>query len=1056
MPQPHEWEDPQIVGRNRRPMHVPLGAYPDAQSALQGDRKASPFVRLLNGQWKFQLVPSVEAVPQGFFAAEYEDTAWTTIPVPGNWQLPAIPLPGFKDNPIYANVHYTFEPDPPFVPRENPTGCYRTTFTLDPAWEGRDLFLCFEAVDSNCRVWINGQDAGYSQDSRLPAEFDITTFAHPGENSLAVQVMRYCDGSYLECQDFWRMSGIQRDVILYSKPRVRLEDFSVRTTLDDRYQDARLWVEARITRHPQMTAYTVEAALFDAEGQPVVQGTAPVEGISTWPRKPVIQTACALIDQPVAKPHLWTAETPYLYHLVLTLKDPQGQPVDFESCRVGFRQVEINNGVLQVNGRRLVLRGVDRHEHHPVRGRALTEADMRQEIILMKQLNFNAVRTSHYPDHPFWYDLCDEYGIYIIDEANIETHGLGGELSNNPAWAHAYLERAARMVMRDKNHPCIVLWSLGNESGCGPHHAAMANWIRAYDPTRFIHYESGLPGPEVSDVFSCMYPNLDAMRILLADSHEKRPVMMCEYAYAKGNSTGNFFKFWDMVDTYPRFQGGCIWDWNDKALLHTTLSGQPYYAYGGDFGPDFDYQRFYQDSEDPQMCCNGIVGPDLTPHPGAYEVKKVQAPLALSARNKQEILAGKFTLWNKYLCLSLEHLAIHWELLEDGLPIQRGECPPQDLPAGEKAILQVPFTQPAALTPGAAYHLNVHFTLREAAPWAPSGHEIYWEQFPLAFPVPAPVSRPLESLPALTATETAQALTLCGAGFTLAFDKPTGTVTSFQAQNTELIHTGPLENYYRAPTDVDLLMGNPPARIHQWRAAGLDRLERRVECFTWSQVSAQCIEIRVLSQIRAPGNAVGIASELFYRVFGSGEIVLENTVLAPESLPHLPRVGLELVLPTGFERLTWLGRGPHENYADRKKGASVGRYTASVDEQFTPYVYTSESGGKEDVRWLALTNASGAGLLVAGLEPFHMDTLHYTIRDLAQAHHPYALTRQDETILHLDCCHMGVGGDDGWMSSVHPEFLVRPGKYHYAFRLIPLAPQADPATLARSPIQGIF
>ncbi len=1050
----HYWQDPQVVGRNRRAAHAPLGAYPDRSSALAGERNVSPFVRLLNGSWKFHLSPSLRDVPGDFFLESFDDSSWTAIPVPSNWQLPAVPLPGFKDNPIYINTHYAFDPQPPFVPEENPTGCYRTKFPLDPAWSGRAVFLLFEGVDSNCTVWVNGQEVGYSQDSRLPAEFDITPYLHEGENTLAVMVMRYCDGSYLECQDMWRMSGIQRDVVLYSKPQVRIEDFTVRTLFGDDYQDASLQVDVQITRCPEMTRYTVEATLYDADGNRVSPSpvTAVVSGRSGWTMQTKMKTATAHIEQTICQPLKWTAGTPNLYRLVLALTDAEGNAVDFESCRVGFRQVEIKDGLLLVNGKRLVMRGVDRHEHHPERGRALTVEDMRREIALMKQLNFNTVRTSHYPDHPAWYDLCDEYGIYIIDEANIETHGLEGELSHNPMWAHAYFERGTRMVQRDKNHPCVILWSLGNESGVGPNHAAMANWIRAYDPTRFIHYESGAPGAEVSDVFSCMYPNLEWLRRVLADPQEKRPVMMCEYAYAKGNSTGNFFKFWDMIDQYPRFQGGCIWDWNDKALLHTAPNGARYYAYGGDFGPDFDYKSHIGDNEDPQMCCNGIVGPDLVPHPGAYEVKKVQAPLALTA-SAQDALAGTFTLWNKHHTLSLGHLAIRWELLEDGSVVQNGSLAPVDLPAGEKAALHVPFIAPV-LTPGAEYHLNVHFVLEKATSWAAAGHEVYWEQFDLLFPVPATPPAPIASLPALRLKESSTGATITGQNFEIEFDERLGTMARFSANGVELLQRGPLENFYRAPTDIDLLMGNPPANIHKWRAAGIDRLQRTVQSVQVFRASAEEIEMRVKATLSGAEQAGRIDSQLTYRVLGNGEIIIETTVAIDKRLPFVPRVGLELALPPGFETLSWFGRGPHENYVDRKRGAAVGRYTSRVDDQFTPYVYPSESGGKEDVRWLCLTNASGAGLLVVGRNLLHIDALHYTIRDLEQAAHPYELTRRAETILHLDGWHMGVGGDDGWWAPVHPEFLIQPGIYTYTLALRPLLATEDPAQLARHVFPG--
>jgi beta-galactosidase len=1058
----NDWEDPRVFERNRRTAHVPLAAYADAASALTCDRTASSYVASLNGEWRFHLAPRPAQVPPGFFEDDFNASGWDAITVPGNWQLQ-----GFDDIPIYTNVVYPFPANPPHPPTDNPTGCYRRTFRIDPTWVGRDVFLLFESVDSAFYVWVNGQEVGYSQDSRLPAEFDITPYLRTGDNLLAVQVMRYSDGSYLEDQDMWLLSGIQRDVTLYAKPVVRIEDFQVQTIFDDHYVNAKLHIKTRITRNPHMAAYTVEVALHDETGQPIwpapMIGAVNAETSFTFP--PSHQAAYAMSSALVAAPHQWTAETPYLYRMVITLRDPTGQAVDFESCRVGFRQIKIKDGLIQLNGRRLVLRGVDRHEHHPERGRALTVEDMRRDIVLMKQLNFNAVRTSHYPDDPRWYDLCDEYGLYIIDEANIETHGVEGELSNDPAWQGAYMARGTRMALRDKNHPCILFWALGNESGCGPHHAALAAWLRAYDPTRLIHYEGGRPGPEVSDVISVMYPQLDWIRGVLADPHEHRPVIMCEYAYAKGNATGNFYKFWDLIDREPRFQGGCIWDWHDKALRHVNAQGKAYYAYGGDFGGDFNY---YQCNEDPQMCCNGIVGPDLTPHPGAWEVKKIQAPVGMYAQPPQDardplygilagqnVMTGHLAVWNKYHTLTLSHLDIVWTVEEDGRAIQSGSLPSLCLRPNARGWLDVPFTPPTSLAPGAEYFLTVRFVLNQDTPWAGRGHEVYWEQFKLPIAA-APQMINLRAMPTLRLTQTAARVTVTGEDFSAAFDAATGTLVSYHAGGQELIAAGPTENHYRAPTDVDLLMGNPPASIHQWRAAGYDRLQRRVVSFDAYQPSPQSVEVRVLDRLAAEGRDAEIDGEIVYRVYGDGEIVVENVARVDERLPYIPRVGVELRLPAGFEQVTWYGRGPHENYADRKRGAAVGLYHSTVDEQYTPYVFPQECGGREDVRWLALTNDQGAGLLIVGLDALHTDALHYTAADLATAGHSYELTHCAETIVHLDARHMGVGGDDGWMAPVHEEFKIFPGTYRFAFRLRPVSSSDDPAALARVGIAGVL
>jgi beta-galactosidase len=1040
-----DWENPLVTGRNKQPGHVPLGAYPDLELALSCDRMASPYLKLLNGLWKFHLAPCPEEVPAGYQAEDFDVSGWANITVPGNWQLQ-----DFDDIPIYTNVAYPFPPNPPFVPKENPTGCYRRTFSLDPAWQERRIYLVFESVDSAFYLWVNGQEVGYSQDSRLPAEFDVTPYVRTGLNTLAVQVMRYCDGSYLEDQDMWLLSGIQRDVILYSTPQVSIQDYVVRTELDSCYQDAILHIEAQITQLPVPSAYSVEAMLYNADGKPVFTEPVTARFNDRVFHQRGIKLGWADISLQVPYPEKWTAETPNLYRLVLILRDSLGAAIVYESCKVGFRQVEIKDGIILLNGKRLVLRGVDRHEHHPERGRALTEEDMRTEIKLMKQFNFNAVRTSHYPDHPFWYDLCDEYGIYLIDEADIETHGVWDDLSNDPLWLNAYMERATRMVLRDKNHPSILFWSLGNESGTGPHHAAMTAWIRAYDPTRLVHYESGRPGPEVSDVFSVMYPKLDMIKQVLADPNEKRPVIMCEYAYAKGNATGNFFKFWDMVDAFPRFQGGCIWDWNDKALLAVNEKGEKYWAYGGDFGGDFNY---HQPHEDPQMCCNGIVGPDLVPHPGAYEVKKVQAPLGILAT---DVLGGRFTIWNKYHSLNLSHLDIRWELIEDGMPIQSGSLLPLDIPAGAQGELLVPFRTPAVFPPGAEYHLDIHFLLADDTPWAPKGHEVAWEQFNIPYPVNLHTAIALSTMPDLVVKTEENLVTITGSDFLVVFSKIDGIMTTYQSGGRELIISGPRENYYRAPTDFDLLMGNPPASIHKWRAAGLDRLERETISFDAFPINQHMVEVLVRTRLCAPDKPHGIDSQIIYHVYGNGEIIVENKVLISDRLPYVPRVGVEMVLPHHLESLAWYGRGPHENYVDRKAGAAIGYYMSTVTEQFTPYVYPSECGGKEDTRWLSLTDRNGYGLMILGMDKLHFDALHYSIRDLEAAKHLDALHPGDDIILHIDGWHMGVGGDDGWMAQVHKEFLIYPGKYHFTFRLKPLTGQEDPSSLARGKIRGEF
>ncbi|MBN2047712.1 MAG: DUF4981 domain-containing protein [Anaerolineaceae bacterium] len=1038
----HDWENQHIIGINKRFAHVPMGAYNDIQMALNADRTASPYVKSLNGEWNFHLFSKPESVPESFTLGNFDGIQWSPITVPGNWQIQ-----GFDDPPIYTNVIYPFKVDPPFVPKENPTGCYWRSFSIPEAWSGRRTFLLFEAVDSAFYVWVNGQSVGYSQDSRLPAEFEITPFLRSGENHLAVQVMRYSDGSYLEDQDMWLLSGIQRDVILYNKPAVHIEDYFVHPQFDAAYQHATLRVDARIPRVDNMTDYTIDMMLYDAEQTPVWDHAVSARVANFTPFRAETQTAYAKAAIPVTSPHKWTAETPYLYTLVLILKDKNNQIVDIESTHVGFRSIEIKDGIALLNGKRLIVRGVDRHEFNPDRGRAVTDEDMIADIKLMKQLNFNTVRTSHYPNHPRWYDLCDEFGIYVIDETNLETHGVHGELSHNPDWALAYLERAKRMVLRDKNHPCVISWSLGNESGCGPNHAAMSAWIHYYDPTRFVQYESGSPEAHISDVLCPMYPTLDWVKQALSNPNEHRPVILCEYAYAKGNSTGNFFKFWEMVDQYPRFQGGCIWDWSDKGLTRFTDDGQKFWAYGGDFGDGFDYTPL---GEDPVMVANGIVGPDLSLHPAAFEVKKVQAPVGIFVKNDKDLLDRKITIWNKYLAIDLSHLILNWTLTEDGEVIQSGHLKPPAIAPDEKKEISIDFRQPDPLNEGAEYFLNLRFALTANTPWADAGHEVAWEQFKMPFSSPTRHTIPADTLPVLTLDENENTLNYNGRHFSIEFDRSTGLLSRYTLNGEVIIYAGPKEHFYRAPTDIDILGDHPEGNAALWHAAGLHRLERVCSRFEYGSISPGHQVVRAVALISAP-NQPGFISKVCYHIYGNGEIVVENQVKVHESLPFIPRIGMELILPKTLNHARWLGRGPFENYLDRKKGAVVGEYQFKVDEEAFPYIHPSEYGGREDTRWLALTDEeTEQGLIIIGADTFHFDALRYTTEALEAAPHPYQLQPADHVIVHIDGYHMGVGGDDGWIPrNVHPEYRLPPGQYAYTFHLRPLQKGQSPAVEGR-------
>lgn len=1022
-------------------MHAPWGAYPDAASARLADRGASPFVKSLNGPWRFYLADRPEAVPEEFFEENFDDQAWGLVAVPGNWQMQG------HDRPIYTNVAYPFPPNPPLVPEQNPTGCYRTAFEIPQDWSGRDVLVSFESVDAMFFLWVNGQPVGQSTDSRLPAEFDLTGFVRPGTNSLAVMALRYCAGTYLEDQDYWQMSGIQRDVTLYAKPRAHVRDFAIRTTFDAAYQDAGLDIRAWMSRpddsaactpsgvlvYPSFAGYRLEAMLFDAAGQavwsePLSSEVSQQSGM--YGDKPG-EAGGVHLQAHVASPHPWTAETPYLYTMVLTLRAPDGSAVDFESSRVGFRQVEIQDGILLLNGRRMEVRGVNRHEWHPVRGRALTIEDMRADLCAMKQLNFNAVRTSHYPNDSRWYDLCDEFGLYVVDEANLETHGVEALLSKDPEWAPAYLSRMTRLVQRDRNHPSVIIWSLGNESYYGPNHAAMAAWTRACDPTRPVQYESGYPGPDVSDILAPMYPKLEWARAELTRLGENRPMILCEYAYAKGNSTGNFAKFWDLVREIPRFQGGFVWDWSDKAILEKRPDGSEAWRYG-------EIECETPDTE--RMCLNGVVGPDLVPHPGAWEIKNVQAPVAAFSENEEALASGRLTVRNFHLVQDLAFLDLAWDITEDGHRRDAGTQRLPAIPAGASAEVSIPLPTPLPPAhPGTERWLNVRFLLREATRWAPANHEVAHAQFLLPSATAPAGTLPVnpEEYPPLTVSESAEKTVVAGTRFSFRFDRASGCLDSFNVSGQELLASPLTECFYRAPTDIDRGVAHT-GYAALWEKAGLPALTRTLQSFETASLSDSTFLVRTQTILHAAPGYGAIHCATSYLIHPGGELVIEQTVGAKISVPTLPRIGWRFSLPADFAQVTWYGRGPHENYPDRKSSASVGRYRSTVRDLMGPYIFPQETGARTDVRWLALADARGHGLQIAGSPVFQFSALNHSLEDLAAAKNLADLTPRPECFVHLDGWHMGLGGDTGWQKNVHPEYQIPPGRYQFSLQIRPL------------------
>jgi beta-galactosidase len=1031
----NDWENPLVFSRNTEPPHCTLMPYAAAEEAVSGDRFKSRYWLSLNGRWKFHWAIRPADRPQEFYRPELDLSAWKEIDVPGNWQLQGY------DVPIYLNSAYPFKKDPPRIPHDrNPVGSYRMEFSVPADWQGRQVFLHFDGVESAFYVWINGEMVGYSEDSRTPAEFNVTRFLRPGKNVLAAEVYRWSDGSYLECQDFWRLSGIFRNVYLFSTPSVHIRDFEVKTELDAAYRDADLSLKAWVWNYGKAACrhYSVEAMLFDGAGKPVGVG-ASAEPLAKSTSTYIAPGAESLIlmKAGVANPLKWSAEKPDLYTVVLLLKDEKGETVEIESVRLGFRKVEIRGARLLINGQPILIKGVNRHEHDPVAGHTVSRESMARDIRLMKQHNINTVRTSHYPNDPQWYELCDVYGLYLIDEANIESHGMGYKpevtLANSPEWKDAHLDRIRRMVERDKNHPSVIIWSLGNEAGDGTNFEAASEWVHRRDPSRPVHYERAELRPH-TDIYCPMYPSVDEIVAYAKKKDQDRPLIMCEYAHAMGNSVGNLQDYWDAIEKYDRLQGGCIWDWVDQGIQKMTADGRAYFGYGGDFGDS---------PTDGNFCCNGLVLPDRTITPKTIEVKKVYQNVGF---REVDLAKREVEVVSKFFFTDLAEFDFGWSVEEDGVEIERGSLGRLDIGPQQRRAIAVPFRRPEP-KPGAEYWLRLSVRLKENSAWAAKGDEIAAEQFRLPFlQETKPIS--LAGWPVVQLDESGDGVLITGKQFEVRFDKRAGTLASYRYKGVELIARGPEPNFWRAPTDNDFGNGMP-GRCAVWLKASQNRT---LESLTVGRGGDSVVKL--VAQFDLPD--VESKHQTIYRVLGSGDIIVENRIeIGKKGLPELPRFGMTLRLPEAFERVEWFGRGPHENYWDRWTSAFIGLYRSTAREQFVPYVSPQESGYKTDVRWVALTDERGRGLAFIGMETdlVCFSALRYAIDDLTQKKrgtmHPVDLEERDFVELNVDFKQTGVGGEDSWGARPYPQYTLFPQDYSYRFRIRPLDRGDDPMALSK-------
>lgn len=1027
-----DWENPHVLSHKREAAHTTIIPYPDKASAMSGDRGASPFYKLLNGRWSFKYVTSPGDAPDGFQGKLIDTNDWDTIPVPSNWQMLGY------GRPQYTNVAYPYPADPPHVPQDNPVGLYRRNFYIPTEWEGMQVFLVFDGVDSAFYVWINGLWVGYSQGAHLPSEFNITPFIRPGNNILAVQVFQWSDGSYLEDQDMWRLSGIFRDVYLIATPGIHIRDVSIQTQLDTGYTHAVLGLKILLKNYTDQLAHghAVSACLLDSEGYQIYEGQVGSTSDLEADQETVLEA-----QMPVQNVRLWSAEEPNLFNLLLELKKPDGSILEVQRYRVGFRQVEVKEGCFILNGIPIKLQGVNRHETHPDMGHAVSLDSMVTDITMMKQYNINAVRTSHYPDDPRWLDLCDEYGLYVIDEADLECHGMAltgdiSKLSNDPDWQAAYLDRAIRMVERDKNHPSVIIWSLGNEAGYGTNHDAMAAWIRQADPTRLIHYEGAGDRPVV-DIVSVMYPLVDKLISEGQRQDDPRPFFMCEYAHAMGNGPGNLKEYWEAIRKYPRLMGGCVWEWVDHSIRQLTATGEEWFAYGGDFGDM---------PNDGNFCIDGLNFPDRIPHTGLIEYKKILEPVAVEA---VDLLAGKLNISNRYAFSSLRRLTGTWKLLQDDEILQQGTLPILDINAGGILPVTLPYRLPEPIY-GASYWLNLSFALAEDTPWARNGYEVAWAQFQLPLTAPSLPEINLYYIPLLSYQSSPSEINIEGEEFRCTFDRVRGLLTAWEYQDTPLLTIGPRLNLWRAPTDNDVHIAK------EWRQAGLDRLVHRIE---WVDVDAdrpELIHIKVSAILAGYSLPPACRCEYHYAIYGSGDIVINTRFIPLNPLPNLPRLGLQMVLPGILDRFTWYGRGPHESYIDRKESARIGVYIGSVDDHFVNYIMPQENGNKSDVQWATLTDLRGLGFMVIGMPLLNVSAHHYTASDLTEAQHTYELMRRNEVILNMDILQSGLGSNSCGPGPL-PQYLIEPKEMSFSLRLKPFnAKIISPMHLYRQPFTELY
>ncbi len=1017
-----EWTgNPTVFGVNTLKPHATSMPYSSIEAAKKGDRRSSDCYQTLTGTWKFFHVDKPSQRNNDFYKENYDVSKWDNIAVPGSWQTQGY------DRPIYTNVTYPwvgtdYGLKAPNAPTNfNPVGHYKRTFKISDEWDGKRIRLHFEGVESAYYVWINGQYVGYSENSFTDHEFDVTDKVRKGENDIAVQVFRWCDGSWLEDQDFIRLSGIFRDVYLYASPKTHIQDFQINASLADNYRDgafsANVWVDNFDSK--SSSPLSLQLQLMKKGSSKVVK-----EVTENVPSIAVNGETRINFNFSVSAPDLWSAEAPNLYTVLMVLRDASGNVLEAESAHVGFRKVELKKNAQGItcyciNGSPIKFRGVDRHEIDPDHGRVLSTERIYQDIVLMKKFNINAVRTSHYPNDPRLYDICDSLGIYVLDECNVETHGVRDDIpKSRDEWRAACVERMNSMVQRDKNHPCVVLWSLGNEAGGGNVFTSMLNQAHSADPTRPVHYEGDWNN---ADVCSWMYFGPGA---IYGYNNNNKPIMLCEYEHAMGNSVGDLKEYMDAFYANPRSFGGFIWDFIDQGLRRGNTQ---YFNFGGLWKAG--------DPNDDNFCANGLVFPDRTPQPELYEVKHQYSNIRVKAK---DLSKGVVTIESRFNFVNVGQMAdCMWQLKENGKVIQEGMLPSLDISPLTSRDVTIPFTRPN-LKVGAIYHLDLDFQLKETTNWATAGHSIAHEQFRLSLGAALPAKVDLSELSDLKVMDGSSEIKFSGERFELTIDKKAGIITDYTINGTtQLIKNGPVPNFWRAPIDND--KGNRmESRCAVWRNAGA---KRSVGNCSLTKISDK--ESKVSFSIGLP-EAGSSSMSMSYTVYASGDVVVEYNVSPDASKSELPNVGTLFTIPGGFEKVTYFGRGPHENYVGRRTSAYEGIYTTYADSMTIPYMEIGETGQRTDVRWATLTNSVGVGLMVVGSPVMEFSAQHYTPEQLTNVKLPWDLKRDNDITLRVDYQQMGLGGIDSWGSKPLDDYMLfSKNKYSHKFRITPLFGKLD-------------